>query len=85
MTALEQHLHRVTAARVRGRDVQSWPKAAVRRDAAIFPVLDDKPTLRGDRECVEFNPGETPGLSPRWTELREERTGSRRVQLAKKQ
>ena len=38
------------------REVGLWPEAAVRRDAAIFPVLDDKPTLRGDRECVEFDP-----------------------------
>jgi hypothetical protein len=35
---------------------KDWPCVSIRRDAAIFPVLEDKPTLRGQRECVEFDP-----------------------------
>jgi hypothetical protein len=40
---------------------KDWPCVSIRRDAAIFPVLEDKPTLRGQRECVEFDPEETLG------------------------
>jgi hypothetical protein len=29
---------------------------SVRRNAAIRPQLEHEPTLRGHRECVEFDP-----------------------------
>ena len=64
--------------------VHTWPEASVRCLAAIRPELGVKPTCQ-DGPTDAIDPSEARCLGPRRTEVREKRTGSRRVQLAKKQ
>jgi len=44
------------------RDVACWPVSTVRRNAAILPKLEDKPTSREPGEYVEVDPEQCPGF-----------------------